>query len=214
MNPLNYALACKQSYQCTVYDWIAGWFINKVQVNLTRIDGDYVLVLRGSMTAEDWVRDLDALPIHDSMLGWVHKGFHEGLIDVYKAIRNCTGGEPISFTGHSLGGARARLLAGMCIVNHIPVKNLVTFGSPKPAFTGLKDIICSSDIHHLSYRNNEDIVPTLPESLPPVFDYVHTEDYILLDGGQDDGIEGRIKDHFMDLYVKGLTQGVQNGNSI
>ena len=206
MNPLNYALACQQSYQSTVYDWIAGWFINGVQANLTRIDGDYVVVLRGSLTAEDWVRDLDALPYHDSMLGWVHKGFNEGLIDIYKAIRNCTGGEPISFTGHSLGGARARLLSGMCIINNIKVKNLVTFGSPKPAFIGLKDIIDNSGITHVSYRNNEDIVPTLPETLPPVFNYVHTEDYILLDGGQDDGIEGKIKDHSINLYVAALSK--------
>ena len=206
MNALNYAIACQQSYSGNYRNWIGGWMINGVDAKLTRIDGEYVLVLRGSQDAEDWLRDLDAIPVFDERLGWVHRGFMEGLKDIYNAVRNCTGGEPLSFTGHSLGGARSRLLAGLFISNRLPVKNLVTFGSPKPGFQTLKEIINKSTINHVSYRNNEDVIPTLPETMPPVFDYVHTEDYILVNSGKTDGVES-IKDHSIDLYVKALQNG-------
>ena len=204
MNPLKYAIACRESYGPSLDSFIKGWFINGVSINLTRIDGDYVLVLRGSQTAEDWLRCLDNTPIFNEKLGWCHSGFITGLSDVFNSVRNCTGGEPVSFTGHSLGGARARLLAGIFIVNGLPVKNLVTFGSPKPAFNTLKEIIDNSNIYHVSFRNNEDIVPTLPETLPPVFDYVHPDIYQVIDAGQNDGIEGYVKDHGIDLYIKAL----------
>lgn len=204
MNALKYAKACKEAYGPSLDSFIKGWGINGVSINLTRIDCDYVLVLRGSLTAEDWIRCLDTTPVFHEKLGWCHAGFISGLNDVFKAVQNCTGGEPVSFTGHSLGGARARLLAGLFIVNGLPVKNLVTFGSPKPAFNTLKEIIDNSNIYHVSFRNNEDIVPTLPETLPPVFDYVHPDIYQVIDAGQGEGIEGYVKDHGIDLYIKGL----------
>jgi len=205
MNPLKYAIACQKSYQPDNPNWIKTWFINGVWISLTRIDGDYVLVLRGSMTAEDWLRDVVAIPDFHYQLGWCHQGFMNGMDDVFNAVRNATGGEPCSFAGHSLGGARARLLAGLFVVNKLPVKNLCVFGSPKPAFPQLAEIIESSGINHLSFRNNNDIVPMMPETIPPIFDFVHTEEFTTIDGGVEQNLESLVKDHSIDLYINGLT---------
>lgn len=201
MNALKYAIACKESYNIQDIQWIKSFYIGDVWLSLTRIDDDFVAVLRGSITAEDWIRDFEAMPEFHHKLGWCHAGFLAGMDDMFAAIKNITGGDALSFTGHSLGGARARILAGLFIVNKLPVKNLVTFGSPKPAFPQLAEIVFSSSISHVSYRNNNDIVPTLPETMPFLLNFVHTENYIQLINNLT--ISG-IDDHNIDLYIKGL----------
>ena len=200
MNALDYAFACRNSYG-NAFAWSAGWNISGVQVYLTTIANDWVLVFRGSQDALDWSRDLDAIPYKDNTLGWVDSGFFNGLQDVYKQLFRVGKGQPVSFTGHSLGGARARLMAGLFIKNGLEVKNLVTFGSPKPAFQGLADIITNSSLIHCSYRNSNDIVPTVPLTIDPLFDYVHTEQYIQLGDGS--GVPC-IEDHHINNYVKAL----------
>ena len=203
MNPLNYAIACKASYNLQDTQWIKTYLVDDVWLSLTRIDGDYVCVMRGSQSAEDWIRDVETIPEFHNKLGYCHAGFIKGMDDLFNSVKNITGGDPCSFTGHSLGGARARILAGLFIVNKLPVKNLVTFGSPKPAFPQLAEIISSSNINHVSYRNNNDIVPTLPETLPPIFNFVHTEKYIQIAGERGYGI---FEDHSIDLYIRGLNE--------
>jgi predicted lipase len=201
MNDLEFALACQESYVAGSNKWLKTWFINNVQVSLTRINRNYVLVFRGSMLAVDWMRDVEAIPVFHKSLGWCHKGFVEGLDDVFQAIKGSTGGEPVSFTGHSLGGARARLMAGMFVVAGLPIIDLVTFGSPKPAFDQLSDILTRSTINHRSYRNMNDVVPTLPPTEGPILNWQHTEQYVTLNGGGDD----EFTQHEIENYVKGVT---------
>jgi hypothetical protein len=210
MNIVDYASVCSQSYDTTPggtakYPWTGGIISNNITALVTLIAGDPVIVLPGSKTPIDWIRDVSALPVYDKQLGWCHDGFHQGMSGLFKSLVKYARDLPISITGHSLGGARARILAGYFLASGYKVKNLITFGAPKPAYDQLKDIISKSGCTHLSYKNGSDIVPELPLTIPPVFNYVHTEDYILIDGGPPlHPLPNSIEDHHIELYIRGL----------
>lgn len=181
------------------FDWIRE--ISGVVVGYNALDN--ILVLRGSATVEDWVRNFVAIPVWDSDLGFCEAGFLIGIDDVVTSVHNDI--KPgMTISGHSLGGAHARLLAGKFAKMGIPVSFLCTFGSPKPAFINLARIIQKSGMLHTSYRNRNDCVPTLPLTIEPCFDFVHTESWLCLNSAPEvDNLEA-LRDHAIDLYCKGL----------
>jgi hypothetical protein len=180
------------------------WTQDDVVVGLARVDGADVLVLRGSMTAEDWLRDFEAVPEWHPQLGYCHSGFLRGMDDVFASARAIVG-PAVAITGHSLGGARARILAGLFAVNGLPVAQLCTFGAPKPAFVNLARIIQKSGMVHSSYRNRRDVVPTVPLTVWPFFEFVHSEDWTACDAAPEATNLEPLRDHSCALYVKALT---------
>lgn len=194
MSDLTLATLADLVYSQTV-GWDDYWVINGVVIARS----DNTLVLRGSVTAEDWCRDFDAMPQWHPQLGFCHKGMLAGMDEVFAAVRGKMTG-PAHITGHSLGGARARLLAGLFIVNFLSVETLCTFGSPKPAYVNLQRIIEKSGVRHCSYRNRNDVVPTLP----PLGDFVHTEDWTAVDAAPAIDNFEPLRDHQMALYIKAL----------
>lgn len=185
--------------------WLNYWQTNDVVIGHVK-EGDIdILVLRGSVTAKDWMLDASAVPVWHEQLGFVHAGFLAGIDDVFAEVRNVVG-QKVAITGHSLGGARARILAALFAVNGPGrVVQLCTFGSPKPAFVNLARIIQKAIPNHSSYRNRNDIVPTVPLSFPPFLDFVHTEDWIALDAAPAEDDLQALRDHSSALYVKALT---------
>lgn len=183
-----------------IYDQAEGWddYWSLDDVVIARSGN--TLVLRGSVTTEDWLRDGDAMPVWHSRLGFVHRGFVTGMDDVYAEVKDKVQAG-FTITGHSLGGARARILAALFAVNGMPPAKVVTFGSPKPAFINLRRIFEKSPIEHISYRFGRDVVPTLP----PIGDFVHTEEWIALEGHSAPENLEPLRDHSMDLYCKALT---------
>jgi len=185
-----------------IYDSFDGfdqhWSIDDVVIARKRVGDTDVLVLRGSLTAEDWLRDAEAVPVLHPQLGLVHSGFLAGMDEVFAAVRGT--GRKVAITGHSLGGARARILAGLFTCAGLPVETLCVFGSPKPGFAQLARIIQQSGMAHTSYRNREDIVPTLPG----VLDWQHTEPWIALDAAPADDCLESLRDHSCGLYAEAL----------
>jgi hypothetical protein len=180
--------------------------INDVVIGFATIAGQDVAVLRGTDAdhIEDWLRDFKAYPEFDKELGYCHSGFLEGMDDVFEAIRNSVT-NPI-ITGHSLGGARARILAGKFAYHNIPYDHVCVFGSPKPAFINLSRILEKSGSPHISYRNRNDIVPTVPLTLPPFLDFVHTESWRMTNAAPAiDNLEP-VRDHACELYIAGCKQ--------
>jgi hypothetical protein len=175
------------------------WETDDVVVGLKRVDDTDVLVLRGSVTTEDWVRDASAVPKWHRQLGFCHAGFLAGMDDVFAEVRTVVGPKK-AISGHSLGGARARILAAMFAYNQLPVDQLCVFGSPKPAFTNVARIIAKSGMAHTSYRNRNDIVPTLPLTVGS-FDFVHTEPWIAVDAAPAQTDLEALRDHSSSLYV-------------
>lgn len=181
-----------------IYLQVEGWDDYWVRDDVVIARSGNTLVLRGSVTANDWMRDADDVPEYHKQLGWCHKGFLTGMDDVFAEVRNSVA-PGVNITGHSLGGARARLLAGLFAVNGIQVGTLCVFGSPKPAAQRLVELIQASGMQHVSYRNNADIVPTLPP-----FGFVHTEEWTLLKSDPAVTNFASLRDHSMDLYCAAL----------
>lgn len=187
-----------------IYDSLDGfaksWTIDSVVVALARIDDIDVVVLRGSATVEDWMRDAEALPVWHADLGFCHGGFLVGMDAVFASVRAAVGPKVV-ITGHSLGGARARILAAMFAVADIPAAMVCTFGSPKPGFENLARVIQKSGTIHLSYRNRRDVVPLVP--MAPWWS--HPEDWTACDSAPTaDNLEA-LRDHSSALYVQALS---------
>ena len=82
------------------------WDKNGIVVGLARVGDTDVLVLRGSATVDDWIRDFQALPEWHPQLGFCHSGFLTGMDDVFAEVRGAVGGRARE------GGRGGRAAAG------------------------------------------------------------------------------------------------------
>jgi triacylglycerol lipase len=204
-------------------------------------NGEMTLIaFRGTEAArfEDWLTDLDAVQVAGPV-GQVHKGFYErGVLSVWEqlvaalsVVRDA--GQPLWFTGHSLGAALACLAAAKLLKDGIvsDVAGLYIFGQPR---SGDQDFATWFDSlmkpRTFRFVNNNDIVPHVPPSL---LHYKHAGTFAYFDAAGDvkadegfwagakDALEGRvddlwkhgvvppvIEDHFMDNYLARLKQNV------
>jgi hypothetical protein len=128
------------------------------QVLVASSGDDIIVALRGSQEAADWFTDLKTLIIgvpwqsprlNAPITARVHEGFlaystaiYEGVAKILSSYAN-TGSKRVWFTGHSLGGAAAQLLAalfaggGLINSNWLPPPNLeiagvITYEAPLP----------------------------------------------------------------------------------
>ncbi len=205
ISPLSLALLCQSIYAPQpAPGFLHSWNNCGTVAAHAQIDGADVIVFRGSLTALDWTLDVAAVPIDDPQLGFVHGGFMVGVRDTLIAASNDVPGlhRNLVVCGHSLGGARARLFAGLCIANGIPVSQCTVFGSPRPAFY-LRRLFQKAGLAATSYRNRRDLVPMVPFPLPD-FPWDHTDDYIALDAPAAGDDFDRLRDHPSALYIAGL----------
>lgn len=139
---------------------------------LKKLPGFDVVVLRGSVTAQDWIRDFRAIA-RPTRVGHVHDGFYAGMEHMWSDLRPLLF-NPCIITGHSLGAARAAVLAALMTVDGIKPFARVVFGEPKPGLLDLAEIIAA--VPGRSYRNGDavhhDLVTDVPFSFPPL-QYVH-----------------------------------------
>ncbi len=131
-----------------------------------------VVVLRGSVTPQDWFRDALAITI-PTRIGRVHAGFKLGMEYMWADLKPMLT-QPVIVTGHSLGAARASILTALMIADdHAPVARVV-FGEPKPGL--LDHALFVASIPGRSYRNGDtlhhDLITDVPFSLPPE-QYMH-----------------------------------------
>ena len=200
MNPVDYATLCSEIYQSS--DGFDIYNKNGVYAGYVAIGDIDLFVFRGSYTFEDWEDDFYLFPLKHPKLGDVHGGFVRGIDLCYKwCLTKIREGCKASFIGHSLGGAHARYIAGLCAYDKSHTELLMTFGSPKCGKETLIKLIESSGITHTSYRHCDVIVPSLP---PDKFGYEHTEQYIELKSNDSSGLLGDIKDHSISLYLRSL----------
>ena len=102
----------------------------------------------------DFWRDLHAVadPFCHVGLGPVHPGFLAGMDAAWAGIRQHTSG-PRIVIGHSLGAARAAVLAGLMVLDHQPPVARVVWGEPLSGFQCLAELI--KEISTRSYRNGD-----------------------------------------------------------
>lgn len=179
---------------------------------LRRVDGYDIVVFRGSITAHDWIEDIRAVP-YPTRIGTVHEGFYAGMEHCWSDIKKLLRG-PVCVTGHSLGAARADILAGLMTVDGVAPVKLSVFGEPKPGFSDFGNII--SAIPGTSYRNGNatfrDIVTEVPITLRPFDAFVHRKKLVDVDA---EPMPNTLDDlslfafHHIELYVAGVTAYVK-----
>lgn len=136
---------------------------------LKRLPGFDLVVLRGSITFQDWWRDLMAAVAAPTRIGNVDVGFYFGMEKMWADLQPMIT-QPVIVSGHSLGAARAAILAALMKVDGKSPVSRVVFGEPKPGLMDFALII--HDIPASSYRNGDethhDIVTDVPSTFPPV----------------------------------------------
>lgn len=160
-----------------------------------------VLCFRGSDTLQDWFRDLKAEAVYDYDLGGLHAGFAEGMSEFFGQVIHHISPDTI-VCGHSLGAARACILAGHMIANNIDPVATVTFGCPRPGFKQLSDILSCHPIR--SYKNRRDLVTDVPVELPGL-PFVDAAPFIHVDVQSSPDDFGLFADHHIELYVAGVS---------
>jgi hypothetical protein len=135
---------------------------------LKRLDGFDVIVLRGSQTELDWLRDFRAFTI-PTRIGHVHAGFFEGMEHMWADLRPLLE-QPVIVIGHSLGAAHADVLTALMVKDGVPPIVRIVFGEPRPGFADLAEIV--RKVPGRSYRNCELIWHDDVTDVPP-FPYEH-----------------------------------------
>lgn len=195
------AILCQKVYDGKPEDWDHWLQVDGVVAGVKKLDGCDVVVFRGSHTAEDWVRDAEAWPVWHGDIGFCHAGFVDGLDETFAAIAPLVG-DRVFFTGHSLGGARARLQAAHFVVNGRKVAGVTVFGSPRPAFANAARVLQKSGTPLASYRNRADPVPLVPY-LGGL--YVHPDEATPINCAPSETDLDPLRDHAIEHYIKGVT---------
>jgi len=144
---------------------------------------DLVIACRGTQPTEfnDLKADLKAFPVMAETVSRVHRGFKDEVDELWPMIeedinRKANVTKTLWFCGHSLGAAMATIMASRCKHNielNDPVE-LFTYGSPRVGWKGYCNDV--NVVHH-RWRNNNDIVTTVPLA---IMGYKHhgTQHYI------------------------------------
>lgn len=182
------------------------WAIDQVYVGLRHLaSGADVFAFRGSVSEEDWIRDFEGWPRRHPLLGYCHNGFLENMDDLYdKLLLAVDPARPFAIAGHSLGAARALIMAGIFTARGRPPALVVTFGTPRPGFQQLSGILNSGGFPIRCYRNGPDPVAEVPLKVPPLLLYQKPQADILLGSAPEFHPEDPFRWHSMPLYLEGV----------
>ena len=150
---------------------------------------DMVIACRGTQPTEfnDIKADLNAIPVVAETVSRVHKGFKAEVDELWPMILEdldpkAIGKRKLWVTGHSLGAAMATIVASRCSLEQsyeAKVEELHTFGSPR---VGWRKYCKSLSVTHYRWRNNNDIVTTVP---PAFMGYKHDGELCYIDSAGD-----------------------------
>jgi len=178
-----------------------------VCVTITNEGGILVVAFQGTRNIAEAIRDAEALPHADAVLGEVHLGFAAGsrlvALDIAFKLADTTG--PPVFTGHSLGGALALMTAALWRCHGSKVGAVVTFGAPRAGFQSFCDKLDDVDI--TMYRFGCDGIPEVPRLLPF---WRHPRVLTLI--GRQSG--NPLSDHHITNYVRALAKTEEQSTAV
>ena len=142
----------------------------------TSKQGQALIALRGTVTANDWLTDFNAGLQRSPFEGTaVHAGFNDTYnsfgTDVGKFLDQCKRSniKQVHCVGHSLGGALASITAGVATTQGFNVK-LYTFGCPRVGTDGFANLLTqkvgAENIYRVHFKSD-------PVSMLPVFPFTH-----------------------------------------
>ncbi|KAL1597012.1 hypothetical protein SLS60_008594 [Paraconiothyrium brasiliense] len=156
-----------------------------------------VIAFRGSKSIDNWVANID-FQMEDVEIFCsgcrAHSGFLESWNEVQdgviKAVQAAQAEFPdfkVVITGHSLGGAMATIGAAALRRIDIPV-DLYTYGSPRSGNEEWATFLSGTDKgENFRVVHKDDVVPTLPPSVPFLMPYAHVQpEYYITTGNQVD----------------------------
>lgn len=124
-----------------------------------------IIACRGTEPNEwtDIRADVDAVAVLAETAGKVHRGFKREVDNLWPMLETSlmNNQQPVYFTGHSLGGAMAKICASRCLLSHISTnpQQLFTYGSPR---VGNRSYVKFVTLDHYRFVNNNDIVTRVP----------------------------------------------------
>ncbi|HYA07756.1 MAG TPA: hypothetical protein VEF90_17855 [Xanthobacteraceae bacterium] len=138
-----------------------------VRYDLVPRGPELIVVVPGTHPSDplDWLRDLSAWPYWFPGIGPCHDGFGSGGAALWARLSTeLPRGKRIVYTGHSLGGALAQVLAAYHAAEGLPPCRVVTFGAPRVPL-GLNFYfgrLVRSALEAVEYRRAGDPVPSVP----------------------------------------------------
>lgn len=156
----------------TIRRFLVNGFVGYIFANQT----DMVIAFRG-INVRSFDNFDDAFNIRLGPEG-VHKGFRNALADLWKvmapAVAKMMPDRKVWATGHSLGGAMALILAGLC--ESLQIEAIHSFGAPRAGSLGFTSTIKTP---HRRWVNHHDFVPHTP---PAWKGYTHHGEELYFDG--------------------------------
>jgi triacylglycerol lipase len=134
---------------------------------------DLVIACRGTQPTEfnDIAADLKAMPVKSESVSRVHQGFKAEVDELWPMVLEDIQDtkKKLWFTGHSLGAAMATVMCSRCFYEDsiVDAEELYTYGSPR---VGWKGYVNTMKTPHHRWKNNNDIVTTVP---PSFIGYAH-----------------------------------------
>ena len=138
---------------------------NDAALIVRRTADETIVACRGTQprSLENWRRDFSAWPLRHYGIGYCHAGFSQGGVDLWASIAaTIAHEESVAFTGHSLGGAMAQVLAACHNSDRRrrPCR-VVTFGAPRVGSIRFGKLVRRS-AEAVEYQRAGDRVPDLP----------------------------------------------------
>lgn len=154
-----------------------GDFDHLIQVNpmapyigVKHCDGYDLVAARGSVSIDDWWRDLRSeaacAVAGYHQFGFLPYGFARHLADTYAAVKAVLSAVPLYGSGHSLGAPEVLYLCAAHVLAGGIVGGVALFESPNPGTAMLT--ASTAQIAIDSYRNIDDPVPDCPFPVKPL----------------------------------------------
>ena len=177
-----------------------------VVMGIVRFNGFWVVACRGTYVFQDWLHDLNArpmVPTSHPAFGQVHRGFYLGTPEAWDIIRSILIGRDLAriiFAGHSLGAARANLLAAHAVAVGLSPVMTLCWGEPRSGFPQLATFL--KGVPGRSYVNVVNGIADGVTQLPPPVGYVHRVTLTTINSGGIDplNVDPFARHHF-DLYL-------------
>jgi predicted lipase len=158
MTPHAYALLAQEAYSA-VPD--IGEIDSASRAIVRQTAGGLVIAFRGSDNADSWITDFDVETVDVPGAGKFHAGFWRAWQAISTDVLAEIDGQPVTFVGHSLGGALAIAAALDTTISGNPPVAVYGFEPPRVS----PDMSARVTLRHVDvrlYRNGLDLVPTLP----------------------------------------------------